>query len=298
MINEKGQVNKNLSAGYLQVFGSAVIFGAQSIIVNLAYSFGISTLMFQLLRCIIAFLILAAVFGRSESFRVPMNAKDRWIAAGLSILGFALTSFLLFTSYKYIGPGAATSLHFTYPVIVTAMSAIFYKDRIRLFEGICLCLCMLGVACLYTPGGISIKGAVIALSSGIVYSLYTLFLDKTGITNRVGSVRLTCFMYAVAAAAFFVVCGVTGNLNFAIPLKGYAVCLLMALVTNIAAVIMYQNGVHLIGSKSTAIISAAEPVVGVIVGVLIFHELLTGRNIAGSVLIILSAILLVVLRKE
>ena len=89
-------MNKKNYLGYIQVLGSAVIFGAQSIIVRAVQGYGIDTMQFQLIRSFMAFVILTAVFGRTEEFSGRIAKKDLGIAAVLSLLGFALTSFFLF----------------------------------------------------------------------------------------------------------------------------------------------------------------------------------------------------------
>ena len=54
------------------------------------------------------------------------------------------------------------------------------------------------------------------------------------------------------------------------------------------------KAVKIIGSTPTAILGALEPVTAVAIGVLVFGEILTGRLIAGIVLILGSTVLIAV----
>ena len=57
------------------------------------------------------------------------------------------------------------------------------------------------------------------------------------------------------------------------------------------------KAVKIIGSTPTAILGALEPVTAVAIGVLVFGEILTGRLIAGILLILGSTVLIAAKRK-
>jgi drug/metabolite transporter (DMT)-like permease len=57
------------------------------------------------------------------------------------------------------------------------------------------------------------------------------------------------------------------------------------------------KAVKIIGSTPTAILGALEPVTAVTIGVLVFGEILTGRLVAGILLILGSVVLIAAKRK-
>jgi len=292
-------ISENRSSGYIQVLLSAVLFGSQSIFSDMAQRGGMDTLMFQLIRGALTSIILTAASLRPSGEHKRMEKRDLAWGAWLSVLGFILTPYLLISSFSYIGPGAATSLHFCHPLFVIVMSAVFYRDKISSQEMISLCVCMLGIAGLYTPGAVSVKGTLIALASGLTYAMYTLFLDRSRISERVGTIDLLRYFYLISTAVYFVICLVTGRFaGFRFTFRGIMACVISALLLNIIAVAMFKNGVKIVGSKYTAILSAAEPVVGILIGAAVFSEALSARNIAGCILIIISTMLLLVKRKR
>jgi drug/metabolite transporter (DMT)-like permease len=72
---------------------------------------------------------------------------------------------------------------------------------------------------------------------------------------------------------------------------------MLGLVPTVLSLIFMVKAVKLIGSTPTAILGALEPVTAVAIGVLVFGEILTGRLVAGIVLILGSVLLIVVKRK-
>jgi drug/metabolite transporter (DMT)-like permease len=72
---------------------------------------------------------------------------------------------------------------------------------------------------------------------------------------------------------------------------------MLGLVPTVLSLIFMVKAVKLIGSTPTAILGALEPVTAVAIGVLVFGEILTGRLVAGILLILGSTVLIAVKRK-
>ena len=71
---------------------------------------------------------------------------------------------------------------------------------------------------------------------------------------------------------------------------------MLGLVPTVLSLIFMVKAVKIIGSTPTAILGALEPVTAVTIGVLVFGEVLTGRLIAG-ILLILGSTVLIALKK-
>jgi drug/metabolite transporter (DMT)-like permease len=72
---------------------------------------------------------------------------------------------------------------------------------------------------------------------------------------------------------------------------------MLGLVPTVLSLIFMVKAVKIIGSTPTAILGALEPVTAVAIGVLVFGEILTGRLVAGIILILGSTVLIAVKRK-
>ncbi len=74
----------------------------------------------------------------------------------------------------------------------------------------------------------------------------------------------------------------------------------MALITknlyaqgvNVGAMVLFQQGARTTGSQRAAILSTLEPVVSVLVGQWAFREIIGGRTVIGSALVLLASILI------
>ena len=69
-------------------------------------------------------------------------------------------------------------------------------------------------------------------------------------------------------------------------------CLIFALLVTTGAVMLFQQATFLIGGERASILSTLEPTTSVIVGILVFHEAVSGRTVIGSVLVILASLLI------
>ena len=69
---------------------------------------------------------------------------------------------------------------------------------------------------------------------------------------------------------------------------------MLGLVPTVLSLIFMVKAVKIIGSTPTAIFGALEPVKAVAIGVLVFGEILTGRLVAGILLILGSTVLIAI----
>ena len=103
------------------------------------YRFGISALVLGLWLVI-------------RRYDLRISGRELFTLAGLGIF-YAMTALLLTTSYLYIPSGIATTIHFLYPVLVTAIMIAFFIDKISLSVIIATVLAILGVYLLSSGEG-------------------------------------------------------------------------------------------------------------------------------------------------
>ena len=106
------------------------------------------------------------------------------------------------------------------------------------------------------------------------------------------------YFFLINSILLLAFCIATDNLTFPVSTAGWVMCLLMGNVVNVIAVALFQRGTMIIGGQQASVLSALEPATSVFVGVLIFHEAMTLRIAAGSVLVILAGILIVVFNNK
>ena len=283
-------MNKALT-GYIFVITSAVVYGCMPLLTQLIYADGMNAVGLVFLRNLFSIPMLAlATRMTGGKLKAPTHALPK--IGALTILGCCLTPMLLYLSYTDVDTGAATVLHFIFPAVVMLIGAVFLKHRITLISAVSLALSVVGIAMFYTPGAqIGIMGSIAAILSGVVYAIYIVGVSGFEYTE------ISFFSFNFWGSIFctvisFFICLFTGTLCLPSTFGGFLLCLLLALTSNLVAVVLFQRGAAVIGGERASILSTAEPIVSVVVGIVFLSEPFGVMTFLGSLLIILASILI------
>ena len=289
--------NIKVVKGYLFIIASAFIFGCMPLMAKHVYAEGVNPISLVVLRNILSMPILFSLgLLNKESCRASRKALPFVLCVG--VLGCALTPLLLFTSYNYISGGVATVLHFVYPALVLVLYFLFSKEKMTKSSVISIALCIIGIAMFYDVGGsLNIEGALLALASGLTYSVYIFLLGKYG-RRGMGNFIFSFYVTSGAALVLLIVALLTDSLVFPTSLLGWLLCVLFAVMINVGAVVLFQVGTFIIGGQKAAIFSTIEPITGLIVGFLAFNESVSPLSIIGSALVISASILIATSKKD
>ena len=240
--------------------------------------------------------ILVAVLMLIGRVSFATNLKElRWFA----VLGFLYygSAALLFQAYGGMASGLATTLHFMYPVSVTVIMALVYKQRPSLVTICAIILSLIGVALLClresSTGVSSLLSVFLVLLSGVCYAVYLVLVSTVKRINQQNSQKLT-FYVLMFSGAFFMLSALQGGGLQIIPNASAGINLLLmatlpTLLSNLALVRSVKN----IGSTLTSVLGAMEPLTAIIVGILVFDESLRGLMVVGIILILVSVSLIV-----
>ena len=240
--------------------------------------------------------ILVAVLMLIGRVSFATNLKElRWFA----VLGFLYygSAALLFQAYGGMASGLATTLHFMYPVSVTIIMALVYKQRPSVVTICAIILSLVGVALLClresSTGVSSLLSVFLVLLSGVCYAVYLVLVSTVRRINQQNSQKLT-FYVLMFSGAFFMLSTLQGGGLQIIPSASAGINLLLmatlpTLLSNLALVRSVKN----IGSTLTSVLGAMEPLTAILVGILVFDESLRGLMIVGIILILVSVSLIV-----
>ena len=240
--------------------------------------------------------ILVAVLMLIGRVSFATNLKElRWFA----VLGFLYygSAALLFQAYGGMASGLATTLHFMYPVSVTVIMALVYKQRPSVVTICAIVLSLVGVALLClresSTGVSSLLSVFLVLLSGVCYAVYLVLVSTVKRINQQNSQKLT-FYVLMFSGAFFMLSALQGGGLQIIPNASAGINLLLmatlpTLLSNLALVRSVKN----IGSTLTSVLGAMEPLTAIIVGIFVFDESLRGLMIVGIILILVSVSLIV-----
>ena len=244
-----------------------------------------------------ALLLFVVILAKGSHFKISFREFGALVAFGFL---FAVSSLTYYASFKYMDAGLASTLLFLYPLEVSVLMAIFFKEKIKTWTIVSIAVSMAGVALLYRGGDgvpLSTVGLMLAFASSISYAIYMVMANR--IKLQMGSVKMT--FYAICfCLVFLLLYSVT--LGSGLPplftqASSWGWGFMLGLVPTVLSLIFMVKAVKIIGSTPTAILGALEPVTAVTIGVLVFGEVLTGRLIAGILLILGSTVLIAAKRK-
>lgn len=283
--------------GVIYVILSAILFGTMPLLARIAYAHGSNAYTVAFGRFLFGSIVLGIITLFVPDCTIRVSRSQIIELVKLSV-PYALMPILLYVSYTYIDSGMATTLHFTYPIAIMLIMVIFCKTRLNIKQIICAVICVVSMALLYTPNGqISVLGILLAVGSGIVYAVYIVLLGKSTV-KELHSFILAFWISLMSAVEIGLIAMFSGNLVFGLDAVGWAAEAGLALFATVFALVLFQKGVFLCGEVKASLFSTFEPLTGIVIGVIIFHEVLSLKEIIGMIGILTVAVLLVIPAKR
>lgn len=284
---------KKKSIGYIMVIVSAFLFGCMPLITQFIYEQNINRETTVLLRNMLALPVLGIMaLVQNKTLKIPLKSLPT--ISLIALMGCCVTPLLLYGSYSKIGTGTATVFHFIYPAVVVLISVVFLRKKLNWGTLLSVGLCVVGICLFYDPKAkLDWAGCGLALASGVTYAVYVVLLSVFK-HKKVSGFTLSFYISLVCTVVMLIVCLVTNKLTLPTNLTGWLLCMLLALVISVAAVVMFQRGTFLIGGERASILSTVEPLTGVVMGWLVFDENLSVGMGIGSALVIAACVLIAV----
>lgn len=288
---------KDIVKGYLCAFISAFTYGLIPLFmipIKKEESFSVDATLFY--RFLIASgAIVFFLFYQKERLRISF--REGLIMSLLGIL-YALSAEFLFLAYDYLSPGIASTIFFSYPIIVALVLILFYKEKLTLPTLLSLLLVVAGVGVLSIKKGEALNyiGLGISLLGALVYALYILIVNKVRIESS--GVKIS-FYSMLFSSLYFLVKSLL--LRESITISSWALAgdlTLFAIITTSLSLVTLVYAVRYIGSTPTAIMGAFEPIVAVLISVGLFGEQLTPSLVIGGMVIITGVLIDILFRKH
>ena len=273
-------------------------YGLMPLFASWATAGGASVEMMLLGRFFLASVILGFyLLSHQISLKIELNQFGQLLLIGG--VGLVVTTQMLFYSYRLIAVSQATALHFIYPVVVMIFAVWLKLESSNFSKIIALLLAFLGVWFLTNNSGqkqFSILGICLALGSGISYAVYVVgvALPKISQLNRW---LISFYTSLIATVCYLVIAISRSNFSFQLEISAWSGMFALAIVSTVLAQLFLIRGIAIIGPFQAAILSMFEPLVGVMVGLVIFAEKLNIYNYLGMILLI-AALFLVILGRE
>lgn len=283
--------------GVIFVVISSIGFGFMPVFAKLAYASGLDSYTLVVFRFVFASCIFY-FFIRLKKIPMAITKKQLKTLVIVGTAGCALTAGTLFASYKYMSAGLASTMHFVYPGMVSIAAYFILKEEFTIKKLISLILSLLGLIVLinFNDKSISLFGSFLAILSAITYAIYIVGISFEHM-KAMNGILLSFYVGLIAAVSLLIINLIFGT-GCIINIKGVSYSFLLALFSTAMPFYLFIEGIKVIGPSNGAILSTLEPIVGVVLGAMIFDETITTRIVIGCILIFASVLILSLKNKE
>jgi drug/metabolite transporter (DMT)-like permease len=271
-----------LIAAAALVFGAVVVIGKTDAVQAVPVTTMLS------IRFGVAGLALAVVMVVTRRSLRPARGEWGWLL-GLGGIGYAAEATFFFLALGRGTAATVTLLFYTYPVIVTLLSALIGLGVPGLLLIGSLVAAVAGAALVVgSSGGLDITaaGIVFALASALTFSVYLIIADQ--VLRRTSPLGSAMWVSLSASGALLVFSFISGNAT--LP-QGKAMLSItaMGLLTGVAFLLLFL-GLRRIGAVRTAIVASLEPVAASLLAYAFLGEELRPGVVAGGLLILAGSV--------
>lgn len=279
---------------YLMIAAGAALWGLIAFFVRGLAEMGFSEMEIVAIRVTAAAMILLIIGILRFSKEIKISIKDLPVFAGTGILSIVFFNWSYFTALNQMPVSLAVILLYTSPAFVAVLSFLFLKESLTFKKSAAVIGTITGLVFVAGVSGeaaqsISFWGWMTGLGAGLGYALYSIF-GKFAL-RKYSPFTVTLYTFLVAASSLFPVVQLWEKsemfLNPKVILYGTG----LGLFPTVLAYFLYTWGLERTESSKAAVIATVEPIVATALGVFLYSEELAGLQIAGSLLIILSVVI-------
>lgn len=265
--------------------------GINPILARFAYADGVTPTSFLFIRYFLAGIIFLGIM-RGKQYRFP-NGRLLWTLIFVGGLGMMASTWCYYTALLFSPAGIVAVLSYTYPVMVTLLSALLLKTPVTRRIGIALVLTLSGAG-LTVGTGIGadcggFRGMFLAWLSGAVFALYIVFGSVC--IKKAGNIPSLAVIIPATAVALL---PMTAYEGLCLP-QGLTGCLAIGgsvLIATVLAMTLFFAGLKRIDPVHASMISTFEIVVTIFFSTVLLGEQITVVKSCGAALILSAVILL------
>lgn len=294
------KLSKNAIIGYPAGIITGITYGLNPLFAKPLMEAGASTEAILFFRYGIAVILLGAYLVlKKESFRI--NLRQAGVLLGLGLL-FSSSSAFLFEAYKYIASGLATTLVFLFPVMV-AIIMVFLKVVPSWPVWLSIAATFAGVMIMTGGSGsepVNPTGVWFSIAAAFFYALFIVIINRSKAIASIPNSLLTFYALLAGTVFFLTRCALKGEELMA-GLDGYmpwvnliGLAVLPTIVSTAGLAVATRN----IGATKASVLGVFEPITAILVGTVVFGEVLTPNIIAGILISVVAVTFMIMLTKR
>ena len=200
---------------------------------------------------------------------------------------------LLFEAYHYTSVAIATLCYYMQPVIILLVSPFLLKEKLSAKKTACVIAAVIGmvlISGIIGPGETPshARGILLGLGAAVLYAGVILLNKKIRGVPIFEKTIIQLMSTAVCLLPYMIL---RGTLHAYQPgYTGIGMLLLAGILHTGIAYVLYFGAVENLPAHTSALFSYIDPVTAILLSALFLHEPLSAAGIAGTVLIIGSAV--------
>ena len=272
---------KTVKTAYLKYISALLLFGLNGIV---AAQIPLTSTEIVVLRSFFgtAFLIviLAATRQKLTCLRCPRQA----VLVAVSGAAMGASWLLLYRAYELVGVSIATLLYYCGPILVMALSPIFFKEKLTIPKIIGIIVVFCGVIMLNGVGGgtLDALGLLCGIGGAALYVLMVITNKKAGLPGLENTAVQLLFGF-LAAAVFYLL---QGGAVPTVPAESWGWMLLLGLVNTGFGCWLYFSSIGTLPVQTVSVLGYLEPLSAVLFSVVLLHEALTPARWLGAAMIV------------
>jgi drug/metabolite transporter (DMT)-like permease len=277
----------------LQVLVSGIAFGTLGVFGKLAFAAGLSPGEFLAFRFLISSCVLLTFVAltRPKDFR-RIDSRTLAVCAALGVLGYAVFASFYFEALTRISASLTVLLLYTYPLLVSLGSRIFFGERLTRHSLWGLILASLGLVFLVS-GDLSLRGELSGLAFGfasaLVYSFY--ILGSSHFLRGKPALASCALIQLAAGVALFFLHLAPGTRIPQLLTNAWPIVLATALIATALAMSLFLVGLQKLRASEVSLLSTMEPISAVLLAGIFLGERLGLLQIAGGLLVLAALVI-------
>ena len=260
----------------------AILAGSNGLLIKSMTSLTTGTIAW--FRAAIPIFILIPFLIKDRELHIKGNNKRMLLASLIN----AARMYLYLLAYIYTTIGNSVVLFYTYPIFVTAIEAVFYKQRIERKQTLLLLLAFTGIVITYIGKPFSFQsndfvGMLAAVGAAVGYAI-TVVLFKAE-NERYSKNQMIFYQNIVGAIVFIPFLTNLPNAS----LSDLGIGVFYGLLIGIVVFKLFFFGLKQLSAATATTLMYLEVVSAILLGYFILDEAITWNIIVGGILIVTSS---------
>lgn len=272
---------KTVKTAYLKYISALLLFGLNGIV---AAQIPLTSTEIVVLRSFFGTVFLIVLLAVTRQKLTCLRRPRQAVLVAISGAAMGASWLLLYRAYELVGVSIATLLYYCGPVLVMALSPIFFKEKLTIPKIIGIIVVFCGVIMLNGVGGgtLDALGLLCGIGGAALYVLMVITNKKAGLPGLENTAVQLLFGFLTAAVFYLLQGGAVPT----VPAESWGWMLLLGLVNTGFGCWLYFSSIGTLPVQTVSVLGYLEPLSAVLFSVVLLHEALTPARWLGAAMIV------------